>query len=1280
MGSKCVTVALMPNLQESTQLASNEDGQSDVSNHTYYTNEGEKPHLRSHDLSNTLEEIAILHIIVSEAQQAIDSSPEPKPLPVASLFRAYDQVLPQHGIDPDDDKHLSAFVFRVGGEIGDGDLVDKFQAILERMGIGLEFSDTSELPNSSPASARSWRQPQPQVQEPREESHYDAEDEDDEVDMTGGSQAQAAQADDSGTDDDSETDGSETDELSPETLAAIEAAKNAHGPAGIQRINPFLPLNQGDHAFSSSKVAATQDTQSSQGHDAVGGPKIGSTSLSPRRPTSGYLRRPTLEARQPWGLPLPPATPRANQQPLISQVSNQSHAGDERHDSPEDQRPPATSALVQSSRQSILSIMDKWRQAASERKEKSKPRVKFAETVIQRPDSRNQDDATTQESHRSAGDGAPALDNATTSHVRNTLSTVFENPENFPIETSAAQGRGPQPSSGVRPPASRSPQHSPRHGRDMEPRPAMIDNEAQTLAPSPADSGPMRQPASPKKEEPIPTVKHRSHVEMLEEQPLEPAGEQGAAPHDGPQQLPKPSPSQIVDPALKAREERMLRRAARARELYLASKVFNHWADKTARRVEREAVARRHMIRFRCFRAWAQTPSSKNPEVDHLRVLTAAQKLRRAITHHEDLFREVAAVAVEARNRKMVERALYKWQCHVSKAIVQQQAANRAKQTSYKRWSACANDHATLRHIVASHRQHSLETQAILKWQRFAENGIIRTAAAQHIGVCHLSTTYLREWWDQAEVMRRADDCRRYILTKKASRLFDLWNLGARAQAFTWRNEYVTLNRWFDAWQQRSEEDSQGLLEAELHSKRVAHAKFVDALHRVETDVKMKEQMGSRARLYIGATRLVEVFHRTIAQRKARDKQAVKQYLMARYQQMSATRKKKNFFLVLDHWRDAAAESARISQDSQQIGMNWQKAKYLACIATWSDKAYEEQQRYQTAQAYNVEIHLRMWTNFTARCQQQTDTSHAIWIMGKQRECTRKWAISSLQQGGHAHTAAAHKRRHARDTMNRTLQYWRTNAAKGDSGSVESFPQPDLRRSNLGGSFRNSTRTTFRRSQFARSQYPQTPLPVSRTPVRWRGQSLATSGFMSAPAMPPVTEVDELRSPTSSTAVEAEAFNSPSRPSAASVLPSTTPRAPIPTYLKRHAQVHTPSPSQSLKPQFGHSRSVAGPGPLSSIKERPSQASRVEIVPTQNQSTFPTRTNPEPGSPWTYTGGSKSVNPSLGRFAPIPDDEVFAAGAKGQSVGVNFGRSARNANFGPKIFSTPAGRRLGQSQ
>ncbi|KAE9573119.1 hypothetical protein CGMCC3_g10918 [Colletotrichum fructicola] len=100
--------------------------------------------IQSSDSYYSNEEIAILHDVVTAAQDNLDLLPEGERLATNALFQAYDAVLPKYGIDPEEDHHISRLVFRVGGERGDGSLLDKLRNVLARMGIELEFDSRSE--------------------------------------------------------------------------------------------------------------------------------------------------------------------------------------------------------------------------------------------------------------------------------------------------------------------------------------------------------------------------------------------------------------------------------------------------------------------------------------------------------------------------------------------------------------------------------------------------------------------------------------------------------------------------------------------------------------------------------------------------------------------------------------------------------------------------------------------------------------------------------------------------------------------------------------------------------------------------------------------------------------------------------------------------------------------------------------------------------------------------------------------------------------------------------
>lgn len=62
------------------------------------------------------------------------------------------------------------------------------------------------------------------------------------------------------------------------------------------------------------------------------------------------------------------------------------------------------------------------------------------------------------------------------------------------------------------------------------------------------------------------------------------------------------------------------RRAGRARDLYLLTKAFTHWAECASEEVERTSVARRHILRTRYFNAWLEVTAVNNLKVRRQRL------------------------------------------------------------------------------------------------------------------------------------------------------------------------------------------------------------------------------------------------------------------------------------------------------------------------------------------------------------------------------------------------------------------------------------------------------------------------------------------------------------------------------------------------------------------------------------------------------------------------------------------------------------------------------------
>lgn len=1149
------------NSRSSTPLSPSDDGHSSA-----VSNNRTEPYYSNHD-------IEILHAIVSTAQEDINTAREPKPLPVAALFKAYDRILPNHGLDPDEDQHLSTFVFRIGGENGSGSLVDKFAAILGRMGIELEFGD-GEHP---PVSVRSSQSPSPPDNSlpPRQHEFYPRQRSQDTVD---GDQESSSM---------SHSPAVATNGLEP--IDEKETGRQQRPPDTDRTSNPNYTLNNHQETASPSRpqVVPRNDDHSTNDEDKYKDencddhfpplhPGLQDALNSARRSAlSSVMNRWRNTAvqnqvnqsnaalassinRQTPATKLTLQTP-ANRMPfsLVSPISEESTQFETPasyvpsfspipEESPQRQTQTIPWAIVKSSaypsslrpatrghnsstpvpRSSLLSVMDRWRNAAAHRQGQNNQRPQTSQppsiqdeqshndslrsTQISGPNKqpqRSNCDQTSQSLHPQSGQGQKQ-------DIRSLL-------ESIPKDRQKGKGR-----EYVLPLSSTSIAAS---GSEMlaevinrAPAVSTQSKKLSSKAASPADltvktSAPSRRPTS----------------ELLT--------------------LPQTEEEKA---ALQVRYERLLARAVRARKIYVASKVFNHWADKTARRLEREAVARRHMIRFRCFRGWVQNQTARLPAANHLRKGTALQKLKRAIAEHDEQLRLAASAVSEAYRIKMVHQILEKWTSLITVQKAQQQAAIQNRRKAMTLWMFRANDDDELGEAVINHQRRVARGNALAIWHWQAEKGATRDAAAKNIGNIHSSHVHSREWWNQSEIQRKAETYKHCLLKEETSFAFDIWNLQARAQAFIWRREYVSVSRVFDLWVKRVQEDTQRQREAQQLFEKRAKANVLDQLSHVERDRSILERLQSRARLFIAATRTISVFENAARKRKARQWYEVKRYLAKRYQEVSVARKQKTFFWALDRWRTAAARvqfQAQIAEESSRVQNT---RRQVSALEHWADQAVDGQERYNAACMFRAQGWLDIWIDASRDHEQQEAEAQGMWRSGKQRQYRKVWTISAIQQSGLAHTAAVVGQRYERDQRNKAFQHWRGACDKGKNVVLEPEPQPASRllsTSNFRGTWRPLTAKNPQSRRYGDSQLFQSG--AVETPTRWTGQPLAMGSIFSTRPMPPVRETMEERSPTPDHSDDGDAIMSPSpqqpRRDFSRNLPSTTPRAPVPAHLSQ---------------------------------------------------------------------------------------------------------------------------------
>ncbi|OJJ35112.1 hypothetical protein ASPWEDRAFT_27785 [Aspergillus wentii DTO 134E9] len=87
------------------------------------------------------EDVGLLYQVITCAEQ----KQEHKQLPFRALFAAYDEVIAEHAVDADPSHACLRFLFKMGNKDVRGDtLYDKFENVLQQMGIVLDFGDDDD--------------------------------------------------------------------------------------------------------------------------------------------------------------------------------------------------------------------------------------------------------------------------------------------------------------------------------------------------------------------------------------------------------------------------------------------------------------------------------------------------------------------------------------------------------------------------------------------------------------------------------------------------------------------------------------------------------------------------------------------------------------------------------------------------------------------------------------------------------------------------------------------------------------------------------------------------------------------------------------------------------------------------------------------------------------------------------------------------------------------------------------------------------------------------------
>ena len=195
------------------------------------------------------------------------------------------------------------------------------------------------------------------------------------------------------------------------------------------------------------------------------------------------------------------------------------------------------------------------------------------------------------------------------------------------------------------------------------------------------------------------------------------------------------------------------RRAARARDLYLLTKAFTHWAQCASEEVERTSVARRHILRTRYFNTWRDITAVNNLKIRRqgLRKFYPLWKARHELVL---VAQNKAIVVYESKLTKSIfwrwfwsfcERRAPAWRdAHLKKEyLLQWQARTYSIGQQDVEITVCRSTDLQ-RHCLRRWLEKSL---VLLSCKRHAEQARHRRLLASHLLVWQLQRQYLPLAW-----------------------------------------------------------------------------------------------------------------------------------------------------------------------------------------------------------------------------------------------------------------------------------------------------------------------------------------------------------------------------------------------------------------------------------------------------------------------------------------------------------------------------------------------------
>jgi protein SFI1 len=423
-------------------------------------------------------------------------------------------------------------------------------------------------------------------------------------------------------------------------------------------------------------------------------------------------------------------------------------------------------------------------------------------------------------------------------------------------------------------------------------------------------------------------------------------------------------------------------RASRARDLFLLTKSFTHWAQYASDEVLRTSVARRHILRTRYFNAWRDITAVNDTKVRRF----VLRKFLSTWRYKTFCLVEQERMAVNTYDYNLVARTYWNWFWSFCNRRAPLWGENRAKRIFFLRWHDITRQLKVRADWVQKMYEHDLQRNSLSKWHH----------KFSHIeGSSMIATEHLKKTTMKKTLCRLRKEASLQPIAKKISRNRDV----------------ITVRGVFQTWKMRTDRYRQATLIDRRRLLTLGLKHWNDKLRCREISSNIDERLlvetlykwvlASRAALFERVqegTRKRKAFSTWLAMtRTLRDRNSTAQ------QSFQDAQRKIKLQAVLSHWRTKSEERRN---NARVAFANYQRRLLLTTYGAIVHK-YDEIQRLNqwSSHAQNY-VYMRkainLWHQATHQARKERRRQNYIHVRTQNklrlvRRCLHTWTTATFR-------------------------------------------------------------------------------------------------------------------------------------------------------------------------------------------------------------------------------------------------------------------------------------------